>query len=248
MTLLIAIAFAVIGSVVVGISLWVVFRSLDPASIGQYRACKGGWCEAKLNHCESGLLRLPQQPVNTYSNIAYATGGLFLTFLLGTLPTYILSITALYLCVGSALYHATSTRWAGSLDVSSMYALFSALAAYAALTLIGGLSDPLVALIMFAVAVLCGYFLRYRYRGNMSLKIGIFLVLTYVFTVWHLVRNGRSLVDGYLIVSLVLFAVAYVAWNIDKIKNCPFRRWGHGIWHVLTAVAIFVLYYGVYRV
>lgn len=113
MSLLISIAFAVAGSIVVGFALRAIFRSLEPSSIKQYRACKGGWWEEKLNHCESGLVKLPQQPVNTYTNIAYLTGGAFLMFYLNTFPSMVFFITSLYLCTGSALYHATSTRWAG---------------------------------------------------------------------------------------------------------------------------------------
>ena len=245
MTLIISIVFAAGGSVVGGIALREIFRSLDPSNISGYRPCKGGWWEAKLNNCESGLLKTPQQPVNTYTNLAYVAGGLFLIFKLNTLPSYILSLTLLYLCAGSALYHATSTRWAGSLDVSAMYAVFSALTVYAASTLVG-LEDSLVALMMFVVAVLSGYLLRYRYRGNLSLKIGIFLLLIYFFVIWSMLKNNRSLVDGYLIASFALFAVAYLAWNLDKIRIFPFKRWGHGLWHVLTAVAISILFYAAY--
>jgi predicted membrane channel-forming protein YqfA (hemolysin III family) len=245
MTLAIAIAFAAAAVTVVGIALRVIFQSVPPSSVTDYRPCKGGWWEGELNHCKSGLLMVPQQPVNTYTNLAYIAGGLFLAFKLNTLPFYVLSLTSLYLCAGSTLYHATSTRWAGSLDVSSMYAMFSALTAYAAFTLIG-LKEPLVALIMFVVAILCGYLLRYKYRGNVSLKIGIFLVLTYVFAIWNMRKSNKSWVDDYLITSFVLFAIAYVGWYMDKKRIFPLKRWGHGLWHLLTATAISILCYSIY--
>lgn len=245
MTWVISIAFAACGLLVVGIALHKVFRSLDPSKISGYRPCAGGWWEAKLNNCSSGLLKVPQQPVNTYTNVAYVAVGFFLLFKINTLPSYVLSLTLLYLCVGSALYHAMSTRWAGSLDVSGMYALFSAMTAYIICKYIG-LDNSLVALIMFMVAVLCGYLLRYRYRGNMSLKIGIFLVLTYLFTILSMLQNNRSLVSGYLIASFAMFALAYLAWILDKARNFPLKRFGHGLWHVLTAAAISVLFYGSY--
>ena len=245
MTWAISIAFALSGLVVVGIALLKVFRSLDPSRISGYLPCKGGWWEAELNQCSAGLLRIPQQPVNTYTNVAYVFGGFFLLFRLNTLPSYILSLTLLYLCVGSALYHATSTRWAGSLDVSAMYAVFSAMTTYVVCRFFS-FDNSLVAFLMFIVAVLCGYLLRYKYRGNMSLKIGIFLVLIYIFTIWSIVRNNRSLVSDYLIVSLAMFVLAYLAWFLDRAKNFPLKRWGHGLWHVLTAAAISILFYGSY--
>lgn len=242
MTLAISIAFALSGTLIMGIALHVIFQGLNPSSISDYRACEGGWWEAELNGCASGLAMVPQQPVNTYTNLAYLAVGLFLMFKLNTLPAYIFSLTLLYLCVGSALYHATSTRWAGSLDVSAMYAVFSALTIYAAMGLFI-LEDSLVAFIMFVVAVLSAYFLRYRYRGNMSLKIGIFLVLTYLFA-W--IKNGYSLVDPYVIASIILFAIGFLVWNLDKWRTFPLKRWGHGLWHVFTAAGISILFYAIY--
>ena len=126
MTLTFSIVFAMIGSVVMGFALSVIFKKIEPANVSEYRKCVGGWWEEELNHCDSGLIRVPQQPVNTYTNLAYLAVGLFLMFQLNTLSTYVFSLTLLYLCVGSALYHALSTRWAGRLDVSAIYAVFSA--------------------------------------------------------------------------------------------------------------------------
>jgi hypothetical protein len=247
MTLAVSIAFAVTGLVIMGIALRVVFQSLNPSSILDYRKCKGGWWEAELNHCATGLTMVPQQPVNTYTNLAYVAVGLFLIFQLNTLPSYILSLTLLYLCVGSALYHATSTRWAGSLDVSAIYAVFSAMAIYAASTLTN-LEDSVVAFIMFVVAVLSAYFLRFKYRGNMQLKIGIFFVLTYSLAIWSMLKNNKLIVRDYLIASFILSAIAFIVWNLDLGRIFPLRRWGHGLWHVLTAAAISILFYGIYLI
>jgi len=147
MSLLLSSAFAVTGSIVAGIALRQIFKLIKPDLVTQYSECKGGWWEEKLNHCEQGLLRVPQQPVNTYTNIAYLTGGLFIVFQLNTLPAIVFFITSLYLCVGSSLYHGTSTRWGGSIDVSAMYGLFSGLTFYSLSALIG-LEVALTALIM----------------------------------------------------------------------------------------------------
>jgi hypothetical protein len=242
MALTLSILFAASAALLAGLVLKAIFKSLNPANIGGYRACKGGWWEAKLNNCQAGLLIVPQQPVNTYTNVAYLAGGFFLMFKLQTLPSYVLGLASLYLCAGSALYHATSTRWAGSLDVSSMYAVFSALAVYSFSALIR-ISDPLTALLMFVAAALAAYFLRYYYHGTMEVKIGIFLVITYALTLWSRYRNQATLFDGYLIASLVIFALAEIAWILDKAGKFPLPRWGHGVWHVLTAIAISILFY-----
>jgi predicted membrane channel-forming protein YqfA (hemolysin III family) len=190
---------------------------------------------------------VPQQPVNTYTNVLYLTGGLFLVFYLNTLTSYVFFITSFYLCTGSALYHSTSTRWGGSLDVSAMYAVFSSLTVYAASTLIG-LEDSLVALIMFVVAVLIGWLLRYKYKGNMVLKIGIFILLIYSFLIWSMVQHNMSLFNVYLISSFVLYVIAFIIWILDKKRIFPIKRWGHGLWHIFTAVAISMLFYAIYLI
>ncbi len=247
MTLIISIAFAVAGSVVAGIALREIFKIIDPGKVSQYRTCAGGWWEAELNQCASGLAMVPQQPVNTYTNVLYLTGGLFLVFYLNTLTSYVFFIASFYLCTGSALYHSTSTRWGGSLDVSAMYAVFSSLTVYAASTLIG-LEDSLVALIMFVVAVLIGWLLRYKYKGNMVLKIGIFILLIYSFLIWSMVQHNMSLFNVYLISSFVLYVIAFIIWILDKKRIFPIKRWGHGLWHIFTAVAISMLFYAIYLI
>jgi hypothetical protein len=246
MTLFLSIAFAAGVSLVIYFALREVFKSLDPAKISTYRPCKGGWWEAELNQCAAGLLLIPQQPVNTYTNIAYAAVGSFLIFNLNTLPTYVLFLTLLYLCAGSALYHATSTRWAGSLDVSGIYAVFSALGAYALCKFLS-LGETWIAFFMFAVAVLLGYSWKYKYKGDMRVKIGILLLVIYFFVILIMRKNNMSLVDGYLIASAALFLLAFCAWNLDKWRVFPVKRWGHGLWHVLTAAAIAILFYVIHH-
>lgn len=245
MNLVVSILFAICGSVVAGIALREIFRSINPAHVSDYRPCKGGWWEAEINQCSSGLLAVPQQPVNTYSNLFYLAGGFFLSFYLSTLSVYIFSLTMLYLCFGSALYHATSTRWAGSLDVSGIYAVFSALTIYS-LSLHLNINDSIIALIMFLVAVISAYLLRYKYRGDMSLKLAIFVVLTFGFAVWFMLKNNLIHVKWHLIISFILFLMAYVVWIMDKKRIFPFKRYGHGFWHLFTAAAISLLYYGIY--
>jgi predicted membrane channel-forming protein YqfA (hemolysin III family) len=97
---------------------------------------------------------VPQQPINTYSNLAYLAAGILVHFHLKTDPSFVFAVTMTYLAIGSALYHATSTRWAGMLDVTGIYAVFSAIAVYALLTLLFGDWD-LTPEVMLVVAGVC---------------------------------------------------------------------------------------------
>ena len=63
------------------------FKFVRPSILmDDYVPCAGGWHEAELNSCSQGLLKLPQQPVNTYSNLAYLAAGLFPAIVLKTPP------------------------------------------------------------------------------------------------------------------------------------------------------------------
>ncbi len=236
---------SLIFALLVGLIFQQVFRRIDPTQIKDYRHCKGGWWEAELNDCHIGLLMVPQQPINTYTNLAFAAGGLFVAISVNTPPSYVFTLTCLYLCLGSSLYHATSTRWAGSLDVSSMYAAYSALAAYSVCTFFD-CAAWLTAGIMLASACAMGYLLRYKYHGDMSLKIGVFVAFTYAFAILSYRESYNSTAKAYLIASFVIFAAAFAVWVMDKKRFFPLKRWGHGVWHLLTATATCLVFYAVH--
>ncbi len=80
----------------------------------------------------------------------------------------------------------------------------------------------------------------------MSLKVGIFIVIIYALEIWIMFKNNNMKILGYLIASFALFALAYLVWNLDKARKFPFKKWGHGLWHIFTAAAAAILFYGIY--
>ncbi len=243
MSLTLAIVVAVGSGGIAGLILQVILRRINPATVQGYRPCAGGWHEAHLNGCAAGLTHVPQQPINTYTNLAYLSGGLVAVYDLFIPAAYPFALASLYLCVGSALYHATSTRWAGILDVSGIYAVFTALAAYALGTLVG-LSGGWTAGLMLITSAAAAYFLRRLRNQEMQLIIGICVATIYVLILLCMwIRRDWSLLWPVLILSFVLFAVAFIIWNLDKRQRFPLAGWGHGIWHLLTAAAIAMLFY-----
>jgi len=236
-------AGAVIFSTFIFIAL---FNYLKPDIIRDaYVPCLGDWHESELHNCQTGLHSVPQQPVNTYSNLAYLAAGLFPGVLFNTPAAYVFAFTMAYLCVGSSLYHATSTRWAGMLDVTGIYTVYSALAVYAASILIG-LPDWLVPGLMFVFAGLLAYLLSPRYHHKMNLIIAIFLGGTYVMAIALMWRSGQWHYWPWLAGSFASFGLGYIFWNMDRARSFPLPRWGHGLWHILTAVASGLVFYSVY--
>jgi len=245
-TMLLAFAVTIGALIFATLILLTLFRNLSPAIVEDgYVPCRGHWYEARANGCEHGLTHIPQQPINTYTNLAYLAVGVFVALSLGTAPAYVFAFTMLYLFIGSTLYHALSTHWAGMLDVTAIYSLFSALAVYGLCELLG-LPVWLTTGIMFAVAGLTAYVLSPRYRKNMNLVIGLFLGATYVLLLLHMWRSGLWSAWPYLVGSLVAYGTAFIIWNVDKTETSPFKKWGHGIWHILAAAASALIFYAVH--
>ena len=124
----------------IGIALIITFYRVRPSKLQPaYEKCSGEFFEARVNACESGVAFIPQQPVNAYTNIAYAIGAVFvaLYFAEGSPTGFVFMFAMIALCIGSALYHGLSTKWGGHLDVIGIYWVFGALMFLALGTLFG---------------------------------------------------------------------------------------------------------------
>ena len=225
------------------------FNFVKPAMVdADHERCRGGWSEAHENHCEQGLLRIPQQPVNTYSNLAYFVAGMVVMVELDTMPAFVFAITMTYMCIGSTLYHALCTRWAGMLDVTGIYAVYSAMAVYAVSTVSPReLPGDVLAMVMFSVAGGVTLALSPRFRRHMNFVIGCFLGITYLFLLANLMLARESDTWRLLLSSFLLFALAFVIWRVDRRRAFPLKRWGHGFWHILTAAGTTLLYHAIDR-
>jgi channel protein (hemolysin III family) len=226
--------------------LLALFGKITPAIVmPDYKPCAGGWHEAFLNQCHPVLTKIPQQPVNTYSNLAFLAAGVFIARFVQTPPAAVFGFTMIYLFIGSTLYHALSTRWAGMLDVTAIFAIFSATATYALGVLVG---SPvwLTTILMFVVGGLAAYLLSQKYKTNTHLIIGIFLGATYLLLLLNMWLSGNWAAWPYLVGSFVAFAVAFFIWNRDLAQTFPLKGWGHGIWHVLASVASALVFYAIH--
>lgn len=214
-----------------------LFRYLEPSKVASdYKPCRGGWHEAELEGCSRGLLKVPQQPVNTYTNLAYLAAGLYLYFTLDTQAAFVFALTMTYLCVGSTLFHATSTGWAGMLDVTGIYTVFAGMAVYALTAAFGQGQHPLVPAAMFVTAGLAAFSLSKR-RHDMHLMIALLLGPTYLLLTLRMAMTGQWVAVPELLGSLALFALGFGSWMLDVRHRFPLPRWGHGVWHLMTAPA-----------
>lgn len=240
--------WAALVSAALAIALGLWFRRVDPASVEGYAGCRG-WCEGHLNGCGGEHpARVPEQPVNAYTNLIYAAVGVYVALELATPEARVFLLTMLVLCVGSALYHGLSTYRTGRFDVGGMYAVFSALALYA-IAMTTGVPPGWTPWVMLAGAALFGlggFFFRAWYRDSVNWKIAIFLVVVYLVLAERIATHAES--DALLptLVSFGLFALAMLAWQLDRRCKFPLLRWGHGLWHLLTGAAIGTLHYAIH--
>lgn len=242
-------ALSLAAAAAIGLVLWGFFRRVDPSRVTDYAGCRG-WCEAELADCGGPHpTRVPEQPVNTYTNLAYAAAGVWVALEIGSPPAGLFAVAMVLLCVGSSLYHGVATRGYGRFDVGAMYAVFSSLAVFAfcrALALSGGWTVAAM-LVLGAVTGLLGFVLRSWYAEGVALKVAIFLIVPYLLAAERIVVHDAAAALAPAAGSFALFAAAMTAWQLDRRCLFPLRRWGHGLWHLLTAAATALLFLGVDR-
>ena len=215
----------------VALALSLAFPMIEKSSslMKRFKPCRGDWWEGEIRGCETWSKHLPVEPINTYSNLAYLAAGWITFRMIDTWPAVLFAVVMAYLCIGSALYHGVKTIWAAALDHSGMYAVFAALAFYAMAPL-----DPWIIVPMLIGSAAAAYFLRYEFQGNVAVRMGIFLSLVLVGAIFR----G----DAWLgVVGIVVFAVAFGIWTMGK-QRVFWGRWGHGLWHLLTAAAIALMF------
>ena len=202
---------------------------------------RGNWAEDRLaRRCTA-----PIGPWNTWSNLAYVLAGVALAAGVRTAPMFGMGTCLVFLGIGSGLYHAFKRGWAVKLDSAGMYATFAALSVLAV-----GVRGIAGMLAIFAAGIAIVWALDYKLDLDTNPFVGLLLALALL----GAIARGRLALG---MVSLLIFAAAYIVWRIDKGLEVPFvasipagpapitGRWGHALWHVLTAAAIALMALGV---
>jgi hypothetical protein len=202
--------------------------------LGPPHLCRGGWNEGEMRGCEHGYNEtgIPVEPVNTYSNLAYLIAGWVTYRILSDGTALIFCCAMAFLCFGSALYHGVKTRWSARWDHGGMYAVIGGLGFY-----VMAAGHALDTWIMLAGAVLSGVILAWFLDGHLLARMGLLMALISV----GVLTKGNTELGWY---SLGVFAVAITVWLIDKYSGV-LSRFGHGLWHLFTSVAIAIMFIAV---
>jgi hypothetical protein len=219
--------------VVVGLAIWGVLRwiAVTPALLTDVKACRGHWAEARLRHCEGGLAvtGIPVEPFNTFSNLAYFAAGWAVWTTFANKPAAVMAASLTLLGVGSSMYHGTKTKWGARLDHAGMYAVFGALVIYCVAP-----THPAVPYVMLGGAAGSAIGFALVDPGDLNARMGLLLGLASI----RGFLLGSVLLSG---LSLGCFAIAFTAWQIDK-RTTLLSRFGHAIWHLLTATAVALMF------
>ena len=186
---------------------------------------RGHWAEDALD----GRCDFPIGPRNTWSNLAYPLCGVALVRLDPSPAAWTMASALLCLGVGSGLYHGFKTLWANRLDWTGMYLVFGCLSVHGLAP-----SHPAVPWLMALTGILLAVLFAYVVP-NVSLEVQMGVL------VWFSALQGILAGHWQLVVlGMGTFVLAFGIWQLDQRRVTG--KWGHATWHVLTAIAIPLLF------
>jgi hypothetical protein len=225
-----------------------------------------GWLGEAAGHganfCEvsDGLI---MQPVNTWSNLGYLAVGLAVAWsqykrtyhYQNTFNNHVFFGTSfatmvILICPGSMAMHATTSVVGGFMDMFSMFLLASYMAAYAMMrTFKWGVKGFLA--IFFPFLMYCVFFWFQDFETPLLKNPGTFafaslLLLSGIFEHINVFLLKIRIQKRYGIAAIATMGIAFLIWS-KSITGSPYCDpssivQGHGVWHVLTAVAIYWMY------
>ncbi len=194
------------------------------------------------------------QPINSFSSLVFVLLGIvgIIIWLKRKKRKSILesplvlafSATMIFIGISSFFYHGTLSFVGQFLDIFSMY-IFGTLLILGALLRRHTISVRR-AIIIFVVTNIALGILQYFYPEARRILFALILLPGIVIEFLPSKSSGKFTLDKmkYLLIGLVLLIVAYVVWLLDQnnIVCWPGSLiQGHAIWHVLTAVASFMI-------
>jgi hypothetical protein len=217
-------------------------------------ALKGEYCE--FNNTAAFF----HQRMDTYSNLGYFFLGtvilLSLLFegksehpnLLDKFPqlSVFMGCCLVYLCFGSAFFHASLT-WPGQrVDMNGTYSVCIGLSAISIYRYFDtDLSDSRKRSMLFLLIAIVIVFVKVHVMISSVFLLPSFVVLIILFTCMNY-QKTRGYNLKLAVISFLLMAAAFILRTLDAKKiNCnPFSYYqGHAVWHFFTGMSAFLLYW-----
>jgi ceramidase len=229
-------------------------------------AARWGWLGPDVGRgdgfCEAARASWIRQPANTWSNLAFVIAGLAVAWYAGdrlrlglTMGAHPGLATAYAVLVvllgpGSMAMHATQSDLGGHLDLLSMFLVSGFALAYALMRFLR--RGPALMSAVFFIAVLVG--MAVHLRGGSVAVLGHLGNAAFAVQLWvavglevALIRRRTPRQDIWFgVASLATLTVAFAIWTTGKRDHAWCRPdtlfQQHGAWHVLCAVAAYLLF------
>lgn len=203
-----------------------------------------------LSFCEAHLCSYIKTPAEAWSNLAYIVVGLVvLKIFYQDHKLKKFGIIAILVGINSFIYHATHRYWTETLDLATMN-LLGALLVTLNLERMGFVIKKVRLQIANFCMILFSSFILLLLEGKDRLLVFTFFVVAFLILELMIAKKCKQqgqLQRNYfwLWQSLILFAAAFIAWNLDfyKIVCDPDNHFisGHAMWHILNAGCFFTL-------
>jgi hypothetical protein len=219
---------------------------------------------AGASFCEVGNGGLIMQPVNTWSNLGFIAIGFLIAwqqfqrrfaapnnpFNRGMFYGTFYATLSVLLGPGSMAMHATTTKIGGFFDMLSMYMIASFIMAYAIRRLlqlkIKGFLATFSSLLVFCI--ICNFQdIKPPIVGSFgSFIFGLLLILSAPIELILLYSKGNKINVWFGFGAIGTMCLAFFIWNMS-LTGMPWCDpsslvQGHGIWHLLNATAVYLLY------
>jgi hypothetical protein len=204
------------------------------------------------------------QKMNTYSNLAYFFIGVFILQLslydkanqndtsLNKLQRFpalsmFMGFCFVYLCIGSAFFHASLTLLGQRVDMNGTYSISIALLGVSMYHFIpekfASSTFKVLYICFLAVALLLFFSLALRVSSGKLIPILVLSLTTLKLIYFFLHRKERYFFLIILSFGFLYYAIQIRTMDVQKV-NCDPLSWyqGHSLWHVLTAISSFVSY------
>ena len=198
----------------------------------------------------SGLV----QPINSISSLAFALlgiAGIFIWLRMKNRKSVLesplilaFSVTMMFIGVSSFFYHGSLSFFGQFLDIFSMY-IFGTLSVLGALLRRSTITMR-KAIILFVTANLVLGILQYFYPEARRILFALVLLPGIVLEFLPATASGKLVLSRmkYLLIGLGLLVIAYTVWLLDQNNIVCWPEsilQGHAIWHILTAIASFMI-------
>lgn len=239
-------------TVTLGLFLSVAIYFLTQALATTSLVDRPATCTATGCFCEAPLETVPKQIFDSFSSLAFVFLG-FWSLLATRKPVLetrerrlkpLFGLVFIFIGASSFFYHSTLSFFGQFLDIFSMYA-FGILLAIGALYRAGKLSGKLSVLLFVVFSVVFGI-LQFQFPDARRILFAGLLLPGIVLELTPFITgvSPRSPKVRFIYIGVGTLIVAYVIWLLDQTPffcdpSSPLQ--GHAIWHVLTAVAAFLI-------